>query len=270
MGAMTATPANSVVTGVSVLWSVRLEELPALDLRGLSELFDPFLPQFVRGALRGGGEVWASEDGTAVNGLLLHNGLEQVGSIFTRQRSVAERLSGFHPGSAMFSDFPLGERPEPFLVLEARADGPPVPRPFRHAVQMAGRDDMPEVVRMMTELYGRVDARGLQPVLPGEEACLVVRVGEEVAGAGWVSVVGPHARLHSLSVRPRYRRMGIGRDLWRARWEWARQAGARRLISEVASQNTASLAIAAQGGMRPVGTIYLCGPAAGRPGLDSR
>ncbi|HLY77127.1 MAG TPA: GNAT family N-acetyltransferase, partial [Thermoplasmata archaeon] len=117
----------------------------------------------------------------------------------------------------------------------------------------------PVIVRMLREMYGPVDTSWLE-AFPGEaeQRCFVASVAGEIAGVGWVSVASGRGRLHSLSVRPRYRRMRIGTDLWHARRLWAEHVGAQQLISEISEQNVASLAIATAGGMHPMGQLLLC------------
>jgi GNAT superfamily N-acetyltransferase len=235
-------------------------EVSALRLGDLSDFFNPFLRHFVEGALGAGGEVWVSIDGGKVNGLLLYNHVEEVGSIFTRVRSVAESLYGLKKRAAMYSDFPLGASVETYLVLAVEAPFRMAAHRFRHPVRMARVTDRPAVARMLVEMYGRIDTSWLDIVPPREEACLVVEIDHAIAGAGWISLANGQGRLHSLSVRPRFRRIGVGTDLVHARIGWAREAGAQRVLTEISEQNVASLAIAMGGGMQRRGQIYLSGP----------
>ncbi|MFZ0830109.1 MAG: GNAT family N-acetyltransferase [Thermoplasmata archaeon] len=239
---------------------VRLEDSPSSALPAfgdLSDFFNPFLSHFVRAALHGGGEVWVSRSGPSLDGLLLYNEVERVGSIFTRNPSVAQVLFGLKEHVALFSDFPLAARTEVFQVFRTDQPGDvPAPR-FAHPVRLARARDQPAILQLMKEMYGRIDANWL-PVLPSEEEkCVVVEISDQIVGVGWVTVVNAQGRLHSLSVRPHYRRMGIGTDLWHARMLWAHRAGARQVLSEIGEQNVASRAIATAGGMQTVGRLFL-------------
>jgi GNAT superfamily N-acetyltransferase len=226
-------------------------------LGDLSDFFNPFLSYFVRAALRGRGEVWVSRSGPTVDGLLLYNEVERVGTIFTRAPAVAHTLFGLKDHVALFSDFPLAARTELYHVYRVKMAGESMPHRFTHPVRLARNRDQPAIMGMMREMYGRIDTSWL-PILPSEEEkCLLVEVAGEIVGVGWVTVVEGHGRLHSLSVRPHYRRMGIGTDLWHARMLWARRAGAREVLSEIADQNVASQAIAVAGGMQKVGRLFL-------------
>ena len=72
--------------------------------------------------------------------------------------------------------------------------------------------------------------------------------------------------MHSLAVRPMYRHLGLGTDLLFARLLWARAAGARSVLSEIADQNLPSRAVAEAGGMRRVGEIFFYPPSEPRSG----
>jgi GNAT superfamily N-acetyltransferase len=223
----------------------------------LSDFFNPFLTHFVNEALGGDGEVWVSNRGSVVHGLLIYNPVERVGSIFARDPGVTQSLSALKGSASLFSEFPIGARPETYHIYRTDTPSSAELHPFTHPVRMARGPDEPAIVRMMREMYGRIDTSWLRAFPRGEEKCCVVEIGDEIVGAGWVSVVNGHGRLHSLSVRPRYRRMSVGTDLWHARVMWADRAGAREVISEISEHNVASRAIAVAGGMHRVGQMFL-------------
>jgi GNAT superfamily N-acetyltransferase len=233
------------------------DEAGELVFADLSDFFNPFLGLFVREALRGGGEVWVSKEHGVVNGLLLFNGVEKLGSIFTRNPAAADALYRLKEGAALFTEFPPSAKAEVYHVMEADPAEETKPHRFTHVVRMALAAERPAIARMLNEMYGQLDTSWLQATAPERDRCFLVEVADQIAGVGWVSVVGPHGRLHSLSVRPHYRRMRIGTDLWHARMLWARRAGARRVLSEISEHNAASLAIATTGGMRRVGQMFL-------------
>ena len=227
------------------------------ELGDLSQFFDPFLSQFVRDALASGGEVWVTRASGRVDGLLLYQESERVGSIFTRSRARAEELRAFRQPLAVFSDFPLTPSIEVYSIWEmSRAAAVPAHR-YVHPVRTARSADLPEIGRLLRETYGHFDPRWLGvATLPGTR-CLVVEIDGQIAGLGWVTVVGRCGRLYSLTVQPRFRRVGVGTDLWHARLAWAARTGATRMISEISEQNVPSIRIAERGGMRRIGAIYL-------------
>jgi GNAT superfamily N-acetyltransferase len=222
----------------------------------LSEYFDPFLVPFALDTLRVGGEVWVSRSPDGIDGLFLYAPSERFGSIFTRSPAVAEAFSTFHPGASIFSDFPFGAASETFGIYRVSLDGAPDGHRYSHPVRAADEGDRDGVVGLMRNVHGVVDDRWFDSLLREREMCFVVDGPAEIAGTAWVSVAHGHARLHSLSVRPRYRRTRVGTDLWHARVAWARHAGARQVLTEISDHNRPSQAIAEAGGMRRVGEIY--------------
>ena len=134
-------------------------------------------------------------------------------------------------------------------------------------VRTIREEDRTAVARLLVEQFGPVDPRWLGSMPPAGEKGFAVEVAGQIAGVGWVSLVNGQGRLHSLSVRPGYRRLGVGTDLWQARVLWSRASGAGRVITEVSEQNLPSLAIAAQGGMRNAGRMFLYHPRYGPAGL---
>jgi GNAT superfamily N-acetyltransferase len=109
----------------------------------------------------------------------------------------------------------------------------------------------------MEEVYGRFNERWLEFDEGSGEKCFVSEFEGRIVGTAWVTVVGSRARFHSVSVSPRYRRLGIGSDLWEARRVWAQRSGVQRALAEIASKNLPSQAVAMRGGMRRMGETYL-------------
>jgi GNAT superfamily N-acetyltransferase len=233
----------------------RVDEVESLSLSDLSDFFNPFLAQFMRDALRAGGEVLVSIEGNTVRGIFTYDDVEQVASIFSRDRLVAETLSLQRHNIGIFSDFTFGPGAEVYHIFATELSEPSVPHRFAHRVRIADVDDRGSILELMREMYGRIREGWLRSIPREEEPCFVATVGPEIAGVGWASVANGHARLHALSVRPGYRRMGIGTDLLHARLLWAREAGARHAICEISEHNIPSRAIASAGGMRPIGQI---------------
>ncbi|MCI4370109.1 MAG: GNAT family N-acetyltransferase [Thermoplasmata archaeon] len=228
----------------------------ALSLGHLSDYFDPFLVPFSLDTLRVGGEVWVSRTAAEVDGLFLYLESERFGSIFSRSPSVVDAFSTFHPGASIFSDFPFGRASEVFGIYRAAIGGSAEPHRYSHRVRAAEESDRDGVHALMRSVHGVVDDRWFASLTRERETCFVVEGTDELAGTGWVSVANVHARLHSLSVRPRYRRTHVGTDLWHARVAWAGHAGATEVVTEISDHNGGSRAISEGGGMRRVGEIY--------------
>jgi GNAT superfamily N-acetyltransferase len=234
----------------------RTEELAGADLADLTVLFAPLLLHFVEETVGTGGAVMVSRESSGIDGIFLRQDAQKVGSIFARTREAAEALFRTRGDLSVFSEFLLAPDAQPYPVYAAELDGWDPTHRFAHAVRSARPEDVPSLVRLMGEVYDRVDELWLRAhPRPGEHA-FVAEIGGRICGAAWVTVVNGVGRLHSLSVAPRYRRLGVGTDLWYARMLFARQAGATRVLTEIAESNVASRAIAAAGGMRRIGQVF--------------
>ncbi|MGA7923975.1 MAG: GNAT family N-acetyltransferase, partial [Thermoplasmata archaeon] len=197
------------------------EEVDGLRFQDLSDFFNPFLAHFMREVLRCGGQVAVSRSGHEVDGLFLHNDVEKIASVFARSVPLATALSQLISGVGVFSELELQSGGEPFRILELDlADWEPHGH-FRHPVRTIREEDRTAVARLLVEQFGPVDPRWLGSMPPAGEKGFAVEVAGQIAGVGWVSLVNGQGRLHSLSVRPGYRRLGVGTDLWQARVLWS-------------------------------------------------
>ncbi|MGA8664270.1 MAG: GNAT family N-acetyltransferase [Thermoplasmata archaeon] len=252
--------------GTGSLPPVPAFRIAGLDTADLSPWFNPFLPHFVRETLRCGGEVWCAHDAAGLTGLLLHDPAANITSVFTRDRSLAEERVRNRGGRPAYSDFRFGGPSETYGIYTGNLERPLPAHPFHHTVRPIRGEDLAAVAELMREVEGNVDDRWFRGVQGGAEAGFLIEVGPRLAGVGWVAVVADHARMHSLAVRPMYRHLGLGTDLLFARLLWARAAGARSVLSEIADQNLPSRAVAEAGGMRRVGEIFFYPPSEPRSG----
>jgi GNAT superfamily N-acetyltransferase len=236
-------------------------ELDPVALRGLSEHFDALLPHFGREALRCGGEVRVSlaSDGSA-RALYLFHPVEKEASVFTHDAGLAESYRQLRPESAIYSDFPLGLHAVVLLVYSGTLGPAGAAHRYTHPARLAVPSDRGEIAAVLRSVDGPVDEQWIATAPVGVEDCLVVEGHGELAGVGWATRVGTLGRLHSLAVRPRYRRTRIGTDLFYARCDWLRRNGATAIVTEIAEENVGSRSIAESGGLHPVGRIYRSPP----------
>jgi GNAT superfamily N-acetyltransferase len=234
-----------------------IDELATADL---SPWFNPFLPYFVTETLRCGGGVQVVREAGSLLALSLDDPAENVASVFTLSPPLAEAFVRRRGSRGMYSHVPVDLPSVPFGVWETELPEKAPSRLFRNPIRRASDADLVGVVELMREAYGAVDERWFEGIETSSEAGFVAEVGGRLAGTAWVAVVGSVARLHSLTVRLPYRRMGLGGDLHLARTLWARQMGACRVVSEIADANVASVAVARAAGMRRIGEMYLYPP----------
>ncbi|HTS32957.1 MAG TPA: GNAT family N-acetyltransferase [Thermoplasmata archaeon] len=233
-----------------------VEAVRAVELPDLSDFFNPFLRSFMEATCRVGGEVVVARGPTGVEGCSLYHPAEQLVSLFTRRPAVAMSLLERRSRVEVFSELPLGPGAEVYYVYEADLGASGASHRFAHTVREVRPEDRAPLLSLLRELYGRVDEEWFRPIPAPPEKGFAIEVDGRIAGAGWVSLVGGHARFHTLSVRPRCRRLGVGTDLWHARAQYARARGAQKALMEVSENNRASQAIATAGGMRRVGQMY--------------
>lgn len=226
------------------------------ELGPLSAYFAAFLPHFVDETLRTGGRVTALRGRERLEGIFLRRDRERLGSIFASDAEAARALYSTREELTAFAEYPLDPSGAtyPVLLLEL-TDRSPEHR-FVHSIRSARPDDRPRIAEVLRAVYGSVDEAWLAADPSPAERALVGEIDGRLVAAAWVTVVGRDARLHSLSVVPRYRRLGLGTDLWHARVLAARTLGATRAITEIAETNAASLAISTRGGMRRIGQVY--------------
>lgn len=236
-------------------------EVPAgLEEADLSPWFNPFLTHFVREARRCGGAVQVVREGELLRALLVTDPTEKISTVFTRSPSQAETWVRGRGPHGMFSDYPFEPTDEEYTIFSRSLRSDPPAHRFRHPVRSLSPSDLPAVRDLMMEVYGLVNDRWFQGVPNRSEAGFVCEVGGRLAGVAWVSLAGRHARLHSLTVRAPFRRMGLGSDLLAARLLWSDRMGAHTVLSEVSVRNVASQTVATGGGMRRVGSIYFHPP----------
>jgi RimJ/RimL family protein N-acetyltransferase len=239
-------------------------------LRGcdLSDWFNPFLVRFARETLGSGGRAVAALDGSTVTGLLLVDPAERTASVFARRAEVARELAERSESPAFYAEVDLDGPREPFRIY-VRTLGVEPPHRFRSAVRLLTPTVDPRVPDLLREVYGDSAERWL-PVAHAEgERAVGAEVEGKLVGLAWVLVAGRDARLHGLTVRAEYRRLGIGTDLVLARLVYAHRLGARVALSEIADRNLASRATAERAGLRPVGRVYLYGRAAAEGGVGA-
>ncbi len=236
---------------------VSTEEVDALRLSRLSVWFEPFLPHFLRDALRSGGRVEVAEDGKEVRGVYLFSPAEKTGSLFTRVRSVAEHFYALPDRGEFYSERAWWPGGGLLHILLADLRDWKQERPLRHPVQVAGKEDIPRVQALVQETAGSVDEEWFRTLPRPEEVGFLSEVNGRVVGVSWLSLAGSMGRGHSLVVHPRYRALGIGADLLVARNLWLQSQGFEQVVSEIYETNPAPLTAAVRAGMAPVGQMWV-------------
>jgi RimJ/RimL family protein N-acetyltransferase len=224
-------------------------------LPGLS-FFEPYLQYFAKEILETGGEAYMSRtsDG-AVSGLFIYDNSEKTGTIFTRSREVFDCFYGLKQFNFLFAEMRTEHEAETYDIYTIDL-GLPIVHRFSYEVTMAEDRQADEIERFMVSTHPGINRRWVNVALKNGDRCFTVRLGNEIAGLGWISNVNRVGRLHSLFVKPQFRRMGIGEDVLHARLLWLKSNRARSAFSEISRDNLPSSRVATKARMSVSGQIF--------------
>jgi ribosomal protein S18 acetylase RimI-like enzyme len=219
--------------------------------------FEPYLRHFIKEVLRMGGEAFvsrASDD--RVSGLFLYDDVEKAGTVYTRSRDVFDYFCGLKPFRFLFAELKTEGDNEVYDIYTTGLESRDVVHRFSHEISMGDEGSIGEIERFMALAHPGMNRRWTRVALENGDKCLTVRLSGEIAGLGWVSLVKGIGRIHSLFVKPQFRRMGIGEDLLYARLLWLRSMHARSAFSEISRRNSASARIASKAQMKVCGQVF--------------
>lgn len=223
---------------------------------GLS-FFEPYLRYFIKEVLEIGGEAYVSRTSEgAVSGIFLYDDSEKVGSIYTRSREVFDYFYELKPFNFLFAEMRTEVESEIYDIYTIDLENLSIVHRFSHEISMAGEGQVGEIERFMVLAYPGMNRRWIKVALKNGDKCFVARLGGEIAGLGWVSFVKSIGRIHSLFVKPQFRRLGIGEDILYARLLWLKSKHARSAFSEISRLNSSSLRIAMKAQMRVCGQVF--------------
>jgi len=242
-------------------------EVKAVEVRNASDIdfvfpngfsfFEPYLQYFVRETLGAGGEAYVSRtfEGN-ISGMFVYDDSEKTGTIYTRSRRVFDYFYELKPFDFLFAEMKAEHESEIYDIYNVDLANLAVVHSFSHEISIAEERAVDEIGQFMTSTHPGINKRWVKVALNEGEKCFYVRLGKEIAGLGWLSIVNGIGRLHSLHVKPQFRRIGIGEDILFARLLWLRSKRARSAFSEISRDNSASSRIAMKGRMTPSGTIF--------------
>ncbi len=224
---------------------------------GLS-FFDPYLEYWVREILEIGGEAYVSRASSedAVSGIFVYEGHEKTGTICTRSREVFDYFYKSKPFGFIFAEMRTEHENEIYDIYTIDLENHPIAYSFTHEISIMDEEQIEEIERFMVSTQAGINRKWVSVASRNGEKCFMVRLGNEIAGVAWLSIVNHIGRVHSLHVKPRYRRMGIGSDLLFARLLWLKSKHARSAFSEISRDNISSSRIATKGGMRVSGQVF--------------
>jgi len=190
------------------------------------------------------------------SGLFLYDDYEKAGSIFTRSREVFDYFYELKPFKSIYAELQTEHPKEVYDIHMIDLENNSLEHTFSHAVSVAGIEQIEEIQRFMLSTHPGTNPRWIDVALRNGDKCVAVQLGDEIAGVGWLSLVNGIGRLHSLFVRPRFRKIGMGLDVLFARLLWLKSKHARVALSEISVTNLESSRISTRGGMRVSGQVY--------------
>ena len=219
--------------------------------------FEPYLRYFIREALEIGGEAYVSKASSGnISGLFIYDDFEKSGTVYTRSREVFDYFCGLKPFSFLFAELKTEGESEVYDIYSIDLENHDIVHRFSYEILMADNGQIGEIERFMVLAHPGMNRRWIGVALKNGDKCFTVRLDSEIAGLGWVSFVGGIGRIHSLFVKPQFRKLGIGEDILNARLLWLKSKHARSAFSEISRSNSPSSRIESKAQMRVCGQVF--------------
>jgi GNAT superfamily N-acetyltransferase len=232
---------------------------PTLDFsfsNGFS-FFKPYIKHHIQETLEVGGEAYiATNSEGGLLGVFIYDDFERRGAIFTKQRAVFDYFYRLKTFNFLFSELKTELENEVYDIYSLNLKGHVVSHRFSYEISPTKTDEIAGVERFMFQTHLGINGRWVRVALDNGERYFLVRLSNELAGIGWVSLVNGVGRLHSLYVRPQYRRLGIGEDILNARLLWLKANNAQSVFTEIARSNLASSNNITKAHLKPTGEVY--------------
>ncbi len=219
--------------------------------------FEPYLQYFVKEALEIGGEVYVSRasDGV-ISGLFVYDDFEKSGTVYTRSSEVFDYFYALKPFNSLFAELKTELESEVYDIYSIELKHHDIVHRFSHEISMADLGQIGEIERFMVLEYPGINRRWMRVALKNGDKCFAVRLDGEIAGLGWVSLVRGIGRMHSLFVKPQFRKLRIGEDILYARLLWLKSKRAHSAFSEISRSNYPSLRIESKAQMTVADQIF--------------
>lgn len=219
--------------------------------------FEPYLNYHIREILEIGGEVHVSRtSGGRVSGIFTYDDFEKCGTVYTRSIEVFNYFQGLKPFNFLFSEMKTDLENEVYDIYTVDITNLAFAHRFSYEISMADAGSIGEIEQLMSSAQPGINKKWVKVALRNGDRCFLVRLGSEIAGLGWVSLVNGIGRLHSLYVKPQFRRIGIGEDILNARLFWLKSKGARSAFTEISRYNIASSNNVMKAQMKAAGEIF--------------
>ena len=147
-----------------------------------------------------------------MSGVFIYDGSEKTGTIYTRSREVFDHFYALRQFEILFSEMRTEHESETYDIYTIDLETSDIDHRFRHEISSA-EGCMDEVERFMVSTHPGMNRKWMSVAVKNGDTCLIIKVGEEIAGLGWLSLVNRVGRLHTLYVKRQFRGMGMGEDI---------------------------------------------------------
>jgi GNAT superfamily N-acetyltransferase len=212
-------------------------EMPAFPRD--TSFFEPYFQHQAKECLAIGGEVLVSRtsEGTP-SGLFMYDRAEKGGTIYTKSREVFDHFRKLKPFNFLFSEILIAEQQHQVYGIYS-TDFAGLPN-HKFSYEVSEGHQVDEITNFMRQDYPEINRQWISVALQNGEKCFTVQLRNGIAGLGWVSLINGIGRIHSLYVKPQYRRIGISSDIVYAQILWLKLKRAKSAFSEVASTSHVS------------------------------
>ena len=203
--------------------------------------FDPYLNYHIKEILEIGGEAYVSRtsEGT-ISGIFIYDDFEKGGTIYARSRGIFDYFYGLKQFNFLFSEMKTDLENEIYDIYTIDIEHLALAHRFSYEISTMDKGSEGEIEQFMVLTHPGINKKWVKIARKNGEKCYIVRLSNEIAGLGWVSLVNGVGRLHSLYVKPQYRRIGIGEDILNARLRWLKSNQALSTFTEISRYNIPS------------------------------
>ena len=187
-------------------------ELPLLP-EGLSFFSVPYLRYWAKEALDLGGEVHVSKrpDGE-ISGLFVYDNYEGNGTVFSRSKEVFDHFFQSKPSGSVWSELQTDHPSYTYDILTMNLEGTDLKHSFKRLVAID--TNIVEIERFMTlTVHEILNPKWVRVALANGDRCFVARIGTDIAGVAWLSLVDGIGRVPDLYVKPQFRRTGVAVEI---------------------------------------------------------
>jgi len=219
--------------------------------------FEPYLQYHIREILEIGGEAYVSRtsEGT-ISGIFTYDDFEKGGTIYTRSREVFDYFYGLKRFDFLFAEMKTELENEIYDIYTVDIESLDIVHRFSYEISMADKGNVSEIEQFMSSSHPGINKSWVKVALRNGDRCFIVRLSSEIAGVGWVSLVNGIGRLHSLYVKPQFRRIGIGEDILNARLLWLKSKRAHTAFTEISRYNIPSSNNVMKAQMKASGEVF--------------